>query len=608
MFKIFCVAIFSVWVATATAAERAAFVVGNDTYAHAPQLKNPASDARLVAKTLEDLGFSVTRHENLARGDIAIEFAAFLQRTKGAEVTLFYFAGHGLQFERKNYLLGTDAKLSSELDLASEAIELDRVIRMMERESRAALVFIDACRDNPLATSFYRKTMSPTRALATRGLAPINASYDGAMITFSASPGEVAYDGGGNNSPFAEALAKHLETGRAEILTLMKRVIRDVRSNTLGRQSPIVVNDLTVEIHLHPSGEGQQPADVAANKLREQATFDAAKALNTSAAYDFYLSAFPNGRFRRYAEAARDRLASAELAEQSASKPTETAVSATGETVVAALSDDAAPESLEEAPPPATRVPGLHAEDRRFIQGRLNELGYDAGSVDGAFGPRTRSALMSFQEDQKLAATGFAGQRTVDALNLPAPRFEEMARDRSATRVARNYDVGAFKEFPQLFKAMNVLKRYEYTYGWWNGSLYIAVKGNSSFEFAQTLAQAAGGHLVCIGSGAENAFVFELIRHDLGFWRVTSGGISTIGPAIGLRQRQDGIEPGGGWECLNGEPVRYTNWDRGEPNNHNGNESVATFKTPRSGAGNRPLPGPRWNDGGSGPGFIIEIE
>ena len=180
---------------------RVAFVVGNSNYDHASLLANPVSDAALVAKTLSGIGFDVTSHTNLTRQGFANAFAAFLRDTRDADVTVFYFAGHGMQFDGENYLIGIDAELATEFDIEGETISLKRIVETLQRNSKAALVFVDACRDNPLSASFYRRNYSETRALTTRGLARVNTPLDGSMLLFAAAPGQVAFDGGGVDAP-----------------------------------------------------------------------------------------------------------------------------------------------------------------------------------------------------------------------------------------------------------------------------------------------------------------------------------------------------------------------------------------------------------------------
>lgn len=294
-----------------SAQDRVAFIVGNSIYEHAPPLPNPTNDAFLIARTLRELGFRVDLHENLSRLNIAARLSDFLDETQDAELTLFYFAGHGMQFGGKNFLLGTDARLRSELDIEAEALNLDHVTRLFRRGSRAALVFVDACRDNPLATTFYRESFSPTRALANRGLAAPKLSFEGAMLTFAASPGQVAFDGPARNSPFAEALAKHLPTPGVEILTLMKRVTRDVKHATGERQVPMVNNDLTREIYL--KGEDIDRA-TELQLVRERELFKAATELGTLRAWDVFLKRYPKGQLYASALAERKRVAAKEKA------------------------------------------------------------------------------------------------------------------------------------------------------------------------------------------------------------------------------------------------------------------------------------------------------
>jgi TPR repeat protein len=235
-----------------SAETRVAFVVGNADYENSSALANPVNDAELVSRTLSQIGFEVTLQTDLTRAGFGRALSAFLRETDGADVTFFYFAGHGMQLDGENYLLGTDFNLQSEFDLISDGIALSDVTEAVRRRSNAALIFIDACRDNPFADRLFDQGFSQSRSMATRGLAAVQASQSGTMLVFAASPGQVAYDGEGPNSPFSLALARHLPTPDVEVLTLMKRVIGDVRGLTRGLQNPTVTNDLALEVYLGP--------------------------------------------------------------------------------------------------------------------------------------------------------------------------------------------------------------------------------------------------------------------------------------------------------------------------------------------------------------------
>jgi uncharacterized caspase-like protein len=149
---------------------------------------------------------------------------------------LFFYAGHGLQVNGKNYLVPVDAKLERPGDLALDAVDIGNVLAQMEAEKRVNLIFLDACRDNPLARSLARSLGTRSSAVG-QGLASIQSAI-GTMIAYATQPDNVALDGEGRNSPFTAALLKHIVTPGLEIGTLMKRVRADVIAATREKQVP----------------------------------------------------------------------------------------------------------------------------------------------------------------------------------------------------------------------------------------------------------------------------------------------------------------------------------------------------------------------------------
>jgi uncharacterized caspase-like protein len=298
------------------AQDRVAFVVGNSSYENTAELANPANDARLVARSLEAVGFDVTMHLDLSRAGFGTAISDFLARTDGADVAIFYFAGHGMQLDGENFLLPTDASLRSEFDVMSESISLSTVSEAMRRRADSVLLFVDACRDNPLAQTFYAENFPQTRSAAARGLAPVTSGTAGSMVMFDASPGQVAYDGLGANSPFSLALARHLPTPNTEILTLTKRITADVRALTQDRQRPIVTNDIAREIYLLEAAVETGPpravplperAAEAWSDFRDSASPEALDAFAAEFEGTSYaaLAADLSARLRREAEVAR---------------------------------------------------------------------------------------------------------------------------------------------------------------------------------------------------------------------------------------------------------------------------------------------------------------
>ena len=230
----------------ANADRRVALVIGNAAYKHAAALRNPGNDANDVAETLKKLGFDVLVGLDLDQQGFARTIEQFARTLEDADVGLFFYAGHGLQMNEKNYLVSTNAKLENEFLLSSETIELDAIVRLMESKVPINLVFLDACRNNPLAENLRRSLASLKRgAHLGRGLAPMEARGRDTLIAFAAAPGQEANDGSDRNSPFTTALLKHLPKPGLEVSVMLKEVAADVRRDTRNGQRPQQLSDMT---------------------------------------------------------------------------------------------------------------------------------------------------------------------------------------------------------------------------------------------------------------------------------------------------------------------------------------------------------------------------
>jgi hypothetical protein len=260
---------------TAQYEKRAALVIGNSAYEHTTALRNPVNDARAMAAVLERLGFDVTAAYDASAERFAAALEAFSYKVVPAQVALFYYAGHGLQFSGKNYLLPVDARLSSQFSLKREAFAVDDVLQPMESADRVNLVFLDSCRNNPLAEQLKRSIASPTRAASIgRGLARIEPLGHDTLIVFATAPGEEAGDGGGRHSPFTEALLRHIETPGVDVEVMLKRVTGDVRRATGERQRPERLARLAKEFSFKPANgqirTGPRPRRPASAEIGEQ--------------------------------------------------------------------------------------------------------------------------------------------------------------------------------------------------------------------------------------------------------------------------------------------------------------------------------------------------
>ena len=233
----------------ASAEKRVALVIGNSAYQHTATLKNPSNDATDMAQALRNLDFEVIDGTDLSKRDMVKRIRTFADKVRGADVGLFYYAGHGLQVNGRNFLAPVDAKLSSDVDLDFEAVELNLVLKQLERSSRLSLVFLDACRDNPLAMQLAQTSRSLGIG---RGLAQVEKAV-GMMIAFSTQPGNVALDGDGRNSPYTAALLRHIATEGRSINDTMIEVRKDVLDQTGGKQVPWENSSLTGQFFFKPA-------------------------------------------------------------------------------------------------------------------------------------------------------------------------------------------------------------------------------------------------------------------------------------------------------------------------------------------------------------------
>src|SRR5215470_718765 len=262
---ILAVAAFAATVASPVWADtRVALVIGNGAYQNANKLANPANDAADVAQLLRQVGFDVIDGRDLDQRAMVEKIRDFGRKLEQADVALFFYAGHGLQVAGKNYLVPIDAKLERPGDLNFETIDLAQVQAQMAAENRVNLIFLDACRDNPLARTLARSMGGGTRAITvSQGLASVQSTV-GTMIAYATQPDDVALDGQGRNSPFTTALLKHAATPGLEISAVMKRVRVDVIASTHGKQVPWDHSSLTGDVMLVAPAAGSATAAAVA--------------------------------------------------------------------------------------------------------------------------------------------------------------------------------------------------------------------------------------------------------------------------------------------------------------------------------------------------------
>src|SRR5882757_5411370 len=308
--------IYMTFAATAANAEkRVAFVVGNGTYKNVAALPNPPIDAKAMAGVLRNVGFDVVEGTNLTRDKMTEKLLDFGKKAQGADVAVFFYAGHGIAISGTNYLLPVDADIKSEMDVKlGAAINIDLTLDQTMSDAKVKLVFLDACRDNPFAAKI--KSNSATRSVSVgSGLAEMK-SGEGTLIAFATGPGQTALDGQeGTNSPFTRALISNITTPGVEIQQAMTKVRAQVNEETNKGQLPWGHTNLIGSVYLNPaaapvaaagpaSSAPVAPVAVAStspNSDVEVEFWRSVRESNKPEELNAYLTNYPNGQFKSLA-------------------------------------------------------------------------------------------------------------------------------------------------------------------------------------------------------------------------------------------------------------------------------------------------------------------
>ena len=276
------------------AENRVALVIGNGAYEHTPRLTNPANDAADVSAALKRSGFETILATDLnkaAMDEVTIRFA---RAARTADVALFYYSGHALQFAGVNYLAPIDTQLVDEADLR-RMVRLDEILQDLQQAKNLRILVVDACRDNPLAEQLKR-SLGTTRALPLqRGLAKMD-SPEGMIVAYATQAGRTAEDGDGRNSPYTAAFLKNIEA-KDEIGTIFRRISADVYTATRQTQLPELSLSLIGEFYLN--GKVQitvtpAPADPCAAASEH---WKSSESIGTVEAYQDHIARFPGCAF-----------------------------------------------------------------------------------------------------------------------------------------------------------------------------------------------------------------------------------------------------------------------------------------------------------------------
>ena len=398
---------------SAMAEKRVAFVVGNGAYKNVAQLPNPPIDAKAMANTLRSVGFEVVEGTNLTRDKMTEKLLDFGKRAQGADVAVFFYAGHGIAISGTNYLLPVDADIKSEMDVKlGAAINIDLTLDQTMGDAKVKLVFLDACRDNPFAARI--RSAKATRSVAVNsGLAEMK-SGEGTLLAFATGPGQTALDGEfGNHSPFTRALISNIAKPGVEIQQAMTKVRAQVNEETNKNQLPWGHTNLIGEVYLNPqaaSADKPAAADApAATTVASAAPTAGASAMevefwrsvkesNKPEELNAYVTNYPNGQFKPLALA---RIAAIEKG------PSTTTRALTQQVDPATFTEEASQLTEDQI--------SLDKGQRRDVQRRLTGLGFDT-KVTGKFDDDTRVVIKRWQAARGYPSTGYLNKLQHKAL------------------------------------------------------------------------------------------------------------------------------------------------------------------------------------------------
>src|ERR1700674_3427260 len=285
------------------AEKRVALVIGNGAYATAPRLPNPRNDAEDVAASLKRAGFETVVGLDLDKAGMDDATIRFARAVRDADVALFYYSGHAMQFAGVNYLMPVDAKLSDEADLR-RMTRVDEVVADLQQARTVRILVLDSCRDNPLAEDLKRSIGLSRAASLQRGLARID-TPQGMIVAFATQAGHTAADGTDRNSPYTAAFLRHIETPD-EIGTVFRHVSADVYEATKHVQIPELQLSMIGEFYLHGRAAADAPARAGPDD--SERAWAAVKDTTSIAVLEAFVRQYGDGLYARFARARLEEL------------------------------------------------------------------------------------------------------------------------------------------------------------------------------------------------------------------------------------------------------------------------------------------------------------
>ena len=286
---------------------RAAIVIGNAEYKEG-KLGNPARDANSIDERIVKLGFKSIKRIDVDRDGFFEALDEFDQLFSEVKVALLFYAGHGIQFEHKNYMLPINTHLRRSQDVKKCGVEVDEVMSFLEDRSESLLVFLDCCRNNPFIETLVASANASKRELVVRpGLSEIrkSGSVKGKLIAFATQPNDTADDGSGEHSPYAQAILNHIDKPNQSISDMLIDVRNDVLKATNNRQVPWEHSSLRKKFVFN---EADDPKNISSDKASDEEDWLSIQASNSIYVFEQFIKSHPLSKLSKYARARVDEI------------------------------------------------------------------------------------------------------------------------------------------------------------------------------------------------------------------------------------------------------------------------------------------------------------
>lgn len=288
----------------AQAAKRVALVIGNGSYALSP-VRTAVADAKAIAELLKAGGFDVVYAQDARQGDMDAAIQKFSQKLERGATAVVYFAGHAIQYEGRNFLIPIDAKIASDLDIRSNAVDGDLILDpLIVARPRGSVVIFDAARRNP----WQQKTS--VKAIGLANVSPIQ----GVTQAYPVAPGQIVEDQKGTLSLFADEFVKAAKAPGRTFKEAFGQTRAAVAKESRNKQVPWDTSLETADFVVTGRNEPTDMASRAVSRLSappdavEQGFWDTIKSSSSAADFQAYLDAYPNGPYASEARSSLQRL------------------------------------------------------------------------------------------------------------------------------------------------------------------------------------------------------------------------------------------------------------------------------------------------------------